>query len=177
MKSWAGQNAVRLAAVLLLAASLLCPSRSPAQPASRNATAKVSVGGEVPSPYVLNASEVAALPHRSVSVTDEKNRPAVYQGVAVVELLRRAGAPLGSQLRGPKMRLYVLVKGRDGYAAVFALPEFDPAFTDRIILLADRRDGHALESFEGPFRIIVPGEKRHARWVRQVTEIDVMSAK
>ena len=75
------------------------------------------------------------------------------------------------------MRLYVLVKARDGYAAVFALPEFDPGFTDRVILLADRRQGHALGVVEGPFRLIVPGEKRHARWVRQVTEIDLMSAK
>jgi hypothetical protein len=74
------------------------------------------------------------------------------------------------------MKLYVLVKARDGYAAVFALPEFDPGFTDTVILLADQRGGHSLDAVEGPFRIIVPGEKRHARWVRQVTELEVKSA-
>jgi len=51
---------------------------------------------------------------------------------------------------------------------VFALPELDPAFSDRIILLADRRDGKLLAGKEGPLRVIVPGEKRHARWIRQV---------
>ena len=51
------------------------------------------------------------------------------------------------------MRLYVLVKARDGYAAVFALPEFDVGFTDRVILLADRRQGHALRAVEGPLRL------------------------
>ena len=137
----------------------------------------VRVGGEVKNPFALTTGDIAALPHRSVSVADEKNGNEMYQGVAVVELLRRAGAPLGSELRGPKMRLYVLVKARDGYAAVFALPEFDAGFTDRVILLADRRQGQALGAGEGPLRLIVPGEKRRARWVRQVTDIEVMSAK
>ena len=54
---------------------------------------------------------------------------------------------------------------------VFALPELDPAFTDRVILLADKADGHLLDSNQGPFRIVVPGEKRMARWVRQVTTL------
>jgi DMSO/TMAO reductase YedYZ molybdopterin-dependent catalytic subunit len=117
------------------------------------------------------------MPHQSVSVTDEKNGHEVYQGVPVVDLLRRAGAPLGSALRGTKMRLYVLVKARDSYAVVFALTEFDPAFTDRTILLAYSKAGQALGSVEGPLRLVVPGDKRRARWVRQVTDIDVLPAK
>jgi hypothetical protein len=59
---------------------------------------------------------------------------------------------------------------------VFALPEFDPDFTDRVIILADRRDRHALAAKEGPFRQIVAGEKRHARWVREVTALDIEEA-
>ena len=50
-----------------------------------------------------------------------------------------------------------------GYRAVFALPELDPDFNDRVILLADRRDGQALSAKDGPLQIIVPGEKRHSR--------------
>ena len=38
-------------------------------------------------------------------------------------------------------------------AQVFALPEFDVGFTDRVILLADRRQGHALGAVEGPLRL------------------------
>jgi DMSO/TMAO reductase YedYZ molybdopterin-dependent catalytic subunit len=157
---------------------LFCASVSSAQPASQPAAANtVRVGGEVKNPLALTTGDIATMPHRSVTVADEKNGKEVYQGVAVVELLRRAGAPLGSELRGPKMRLYVLVKARDGYAAVFALPEFDAGFTDRVILLADRRQGQALGAVEGPLRLVVPGQKRRARWVRQVTDIEVMSAK
>ena len=65
------------------------------------------------------------------------------------------------------MALYLLVEATDGYRVVFALPELDPAFKDRAGLLADRRDGQPLAAAEGPLRLVVPGEKRHARWVRQ----------
>jgi hypothetical protein len=30
---------------------------------------------------------------------------------------------------------------------------------------------------EGPFRLVVAGEKRHARWVREVTALDIEEAK
>ena len=63
---------------------------------------------------------------------------------------------------------YVVVDAADGYQAVFAMAELDPALTDRVILLADRKGGQPLGAFEGPLRVIVPGEKRPARWVRQV---------
>jgi hypothetical protein len=69
--------------------------------------------------------------------------------------------------------MYLVVEAADGYRAVFALPELDPLFTDRVILLADRRDGKSLSEREGPLRIIVPGEKRPARWVRQVVALKV----
>jgi hypothetical protein len=65
--------------------------------------------------------------------------------------LELAGTPLGKELRGPKMNLYVTVKAADGYQAVFVLPEFDQGFTNRVIILADRRDGQPLSSREGPF--------------------------
>jgi DMSO/TMAO reductase YedYZ molybdopterin-dependent catalytic subunit len=162
---------------MTVAGLMLAAAISSAQSGASSAPAAViNINGEVAHPVTLRMADLAAIAHRSVSVTDEKQAQAQYRGVAVVDLLRRAGAPLGPALRGPKMRLYVLVKARDGYAAVFALAEFDPAFTDGVILLADQRDGHPLGTVEGPLRIIVPGEKRHARWVKQVTDIELRSA-
>lgn len=35
-------------------------------------------------------------------------------------------------------------------------------------ILALTRDGRALDSDSGPFQIVVPGEQRRARWVRQL---------
>jgi DMSO/TMAO reductase YedYZ molybdopterin-dependent catalytic subunit len=140
------------------------------------APASLRITGKVQRPLVIGESDLQALPRKRLTVTDEKGARVTYDGVPVVELLRRAEAPLGKRLRGLQMRLYLIVEASDGYQAVFALPEFDPDFTDRVIILADRRDGHALPSPEGPFRVIVEGEKRHARWVREVTALDVEQA-
>lgn len=74
------------------------------------------------------------------------------------------------------MRGVVLVDARDDYRVAFALTEFDPAFTDREILLADRVDGRPLDESTGPWQIVVPGEKRHARWVRMVKTVRVLDA-
>ena len=92
-------------------------------------------------------------------------------------MLQLAGVTLGAQLKGDNLTKYLLVQAADGYEAVFALPELDPAFTDRVLFLADQRDGQPLPDNEGPYRIVVPGEKRHARWVRQVVTLKVMFAK
>jgi DMSO/TMAO reductase YedYZ molybdopterin-dependent catalytic subunit len=133
----------------------------------------LKVNGELSSTLALSASDLAALPHRSVTVTDDQGAKAVYEGIPIVELLRRAGVPLGKELRGPKMTLCVVATASDGYRAAFTLAEFDPGFTDQVILLADRRDGKPLSAREGPLRIIVPLDKRHARWVREVSSLTV----
>ncbi|HTY55991.1 MAG TPA: hypothetical protein VMB26_12350, partial [Candidatus Binataceae bacterium] len=98
--------------------------------------ASVRVAGDVPHPKTFTATELATLPQQKLEVRDEKGTKEVYQGVALVELLRRAGAPLGKELRGPKMKLYIVVDARDGYQVVFALAELDPGFNDNVVLLA-----------------------------------------
>jgi hypothetical protein len=125
----------------------------------------------------VQQADLQALPRKRVSVTDDRGARVTYEGVPVVELLQRGGVPLGKRLRGAQMKFYVIVDAADGYQVVFALPEFDPGFTDRVILLADKRDGHPLLAPEGPFRIVVPGEKRHARWVREVIDLDIQQAR
>jgi len=69
------------------------------------------------------------------------------------------------------MALGVVAGAPDGYQVLFSLAEFDPAFSSRVIILADRRDGKPLDSHEGPLRIIVPGDKRGARWIRGINTL------
>jgi molybdopterin-dependent oxidoreductase-like protein protein len=140
------------------------------------AQASVRVTGKVERPLVVSEADLQTFPRKQLNVIDENGAHVTYDGVPMVELLQRAGAPLGKQLKGLSMRLFVIAEASDGYQAVFALPEFDPAFTDRAIILADRKNDKAMQSPEGPFRLIVEGEKRHARWVREVTALDVEQA-
>ncbi len=83
-------------------------------------------------------------------------------------LLSNTGVQLGDKLRGPRLTEVLIVEASDGYKVVFALAEIDPAFATREIILADKRDGKPLDAKEGPLRIVAPGDKRPARWVRQV---------
>lgn len=141
--------------------------------APATAEARLQVTGGVPGALTLSAAELAKLPRQTVRAKDHTGQEAEFAGVAVVEVLKQAGVKFGTELRGPALAQYLIVEASDGYRAVFALPELDPACTDRVVLLADRRDGKPLSSSEGPFRIVVPGEKRHARWVRQVKALKV----
>jgi len=135
------------------------------------------VSGEVPNHIELSLSDIAAFQRQTISVTDEKGNPAKYEGVPVEEILKKAGAPLGKELKGPNMAVGLIAGAPDGYRVLFSLTEFDAAFSDRVILLADRRDGKPLDNREGPLRLVVPGDKRHARWIRGVTTLEVFKGR
>lgn len=128
-------------------------------------------------PVVLSKDDFARLPRLEQRVKGHDGKESIYSGVALTELLGRVTAPLGSQLRGKALAHYLLVQATDGYQVVFALPELDSAFTKQVIFLADRRDGQPLSGDQGPYQVIVPNEEKHARWVRQVTVLKVLSAR
>ena len=121
----------------------------------------------------LNLSALGKLPRLRVRAADEKGAESAWEGTPLYEVLKAAGVKFGEALRGPALANYLLVEAADGYRVVFALPELDPAFSDRVFLLADRRDGKPMKEKEGRLRIVVPDEKRHARWVRQVTAMSL----
>jgi len=123
----------------------------------------------------LTTTDLSKLSRRSVRVTDH-GKEATFEGVPLGAVLRLAGVTFGEELRGKNLQLYLLVEAADGYKAVFALPELDLAFSDSMILIADRRDGKPLSGEEGRLRVVVPHEKRHARWVRQVVSLNIKRA-
>jgi DMSO/TMAO reductase YedYZ molybdopterin-dependent catalytic subunit len=133
----------------------------------------LTVGGEVPHPLKLSVADLAKLPRQTVTARDHDGKMASFEGFPLVDILRLAGMEFGEKLRGKSLASFLVVEAADGYRAVFALPEFDPAFTEPTILLVDRRDGKALSEAEGQWRIVVPSEKRQARWVRQVVALTV----
>lgn len=128
-------------------------------------------------PAVLSVTDFSKFPRIEQRVKGHDGKESVYSGVALTELLSRVNAPLGSQLRGKALSQYLLIRSTDGYRVIFALPELDSAFTKQVIFLADRRDGQPFSGDQGPYQVIVPDERTHARWIRQVTVLEILSAK
>jgi len=123
---------------------------------------------------ILSRADLEALPHVKVTASDHSSSAVTFEGVTVRSVLEKAGVTFGESLKGKRLASCLLVEAADGYRAVIALPELDPAFTERQILLALMRDGKPLQEKEGPYRIIIPDEKRMARWVRQVTTLKIV---
>jgi len=124
----------------------------------------------------FTAAEIAALPHVSVQVSDH-GTSAQFEGVPLHVVLPAAGIKLEQEMRGPRMAEVLVVEATDNYKVVFALAELDPAFATREIILADKRDGKPLDAREGPFRVVAPGDKRPARWIRNATSMRIVAVK
>ena len=124
---------------------------------------------------VLSRTDIEALPHVKVTASEHSSGPIAFEGVTVKSVLEKAGVSFGESLKGKRLSSCLLVEAADGYQVVIALPELDSAFTDKQTLLVFSRDGKPLVDKEGPYRIVIPDEKRMARWVRQVTTLKIVS--
>ena len=154
----------RCLVLCLLAAGIL---------AAQSPESAVQVTGAVKQPLTLTADELGKMPRASVK-TVSNGMETVYEGVWLHDVLKRAGVPLGSELRGKALATYVLASAEDGYQVVFSLGELDPSFIDNEILLADTANGKALFGAQGRFRLVVPHDKPGARSVRLLTKIEVV---
>lgn len=117
----------------------------------------------------LTRADIAAMPHIKITTGD-----ATFEGVELSAVLEKGRIELGDTLRGKRMVSCLLVEAADGYRVVIALPEIDPAFSEKRFILAFLKDGKSLDAKEGPYRIVIPDEKRMARWVKQVTRLKIV---
>lgn len=152
----------------LLLVAVLCLQT---QAAARTGT--LVIAGDVTKPGTFTPADLRALPRTSVKIQEE-GRAVTYDGVLVGELLKRAGAPLGGDLRGNALATYVIASANDGYQVLFSLAELDPALTSNDIIVADSVDGKPLFDYQGPLRIVVPRDTRAARSVRMLERLEVV---
>lgn len=124
----------------------------------------------------LSVSDFRALPHIRVTFhNSHTNAEETYSGVRLADLLAKLGAPLGSELRGQALANYVVATGSDGYKAVLALGEVDPSFHPGEVIVADAMNGKPLDEHSGPFKLVVTEDKRPARSVRNLMNIELAS--
>ena len=123
---------------------------------------------------ILSRADLERLPHVKLQATVH-DVPATFEGVTLRAVLEQAHVEFGEALKGKRLAFCLVAEAADGYRIVIALPEMDPAFTDKQIILAFLKDGKPLDEKEGPYRIVIPDEKRHARWIRQLTVLKIVN--
>lgn len=122
---------------------------------------------------VVTLADLAALPAVPVTATfSTEHGPFTgkFEGPLLWTVLEHAGAVDPAKPRD-QVRLTVLITGRDGYTAVLALGEVSPEFEAKQVIVAERMDGQDLPL--GHVRLVVPGDKRGGRSVRDVASIVV----
>jgi DMSO/TMAO reductase YedYZ molybdopterin-dependent catalytic subunit len=161
-------------AVLLVGLSSISLAQDHAKSSVSTGPSEVKIGGMVTTPFVVTAEDLKKMPRKTISVENaHAKKTEVYEGVLLAALLLKAGVPHGEQLRGAAMTSYVLVEAADDYRVVFSLAELDSSFQDSDVLLADTMDGKPLTPDQGPFKLVVPQEKRPARWIKMVKSVTV----
>ncbi len=159
-------------ALLLTSGAATRAQSSAAAPASG---AALTVGGDVANSLTLSLDALKSMPRKTVHVKNEHaQEEEAYEGVPLAAILKQAGVPQGGQIRGKVMATYVLAQGGDGYQVLFSLPELDSDFEDSDVLVADTMGGKPINDKVGPLRLVVPHDKRPARWVRMLTGIKVV---
>ena len=123
----------------------------------------------------LSASDISKLPQQTVKVMDH-GTPATFEGVLLTDVLSKVDLPVGEKFHNTGASYYLVVGAQDGYLAVFAWAELDSTFMDKSVYVVTSRDGKPLSGNDGPFELVVPDEKRGARWVRQVTTLRIRQA-
>jgi DMSO/TMAO reductase YedYZ molybdopterin-dependent catalytic subunit len=136
----------------------------------------LAVTGLVEHELHVTQVELAQMPTVHVKATDHDKLQHDFEGVPLQSLLARAGIASGKQLRGAHMRDYLLASAQDGYAVVFSMAEIDPGLADAQVLVVFKQDGKPLPEGQGPIRLVVPGDKRPARWIRMLRSLTVLAS-
>jgi len=136
--------------------------------------AKLAIAGDVSTPLALSTSDLDAMPRQTVEVTEQDGTKTIYEGVALQDVLKKAGIAFGKELRGKALSGYVLAEAKDGYQVAFSLGELDPDLGGERAIVADMRNGKPLFEYQGPFRLEIPGDKEGARSVRMLEKLEVV---
>jgi DMSO/TMAO reductase YedYZ molybdopterin-dependent catalytic subunit len=164
-----------LAGIFLLAAfSCWFASAQTTTPSAPSPELSLTIRGDIAETLVLKIADLAQLPRETVAVTDQDGAQVNYEGIPLREVLKRAGVPLGKELRGKALASYIIAKAHDGYQVVFSLGELGTDFGNESIMVADKRDGKPLFGYQGPLRLVCPNDKAGARSVRMLETIELV---
>ena len=128
------------------------------------------VVGAVGKPRVWSAAQLAKeLPAevRTISYT-LKGAAHTAHAVPLWAVVQAEQPQINPQIKRHLLQFVATVQGCDGYTVDFTLGEISPDFGANAVWV---EDGKPLPEDAGPVEILVPGDKRAARWVHGVSAI------
>jgi hypothetical protein len=152
-------------ATALLGLVLVAPAS-----AAPDAPDGIAIDGHAEHALHLSIADLKALPQSAVDVTFATGhgpQTGHYSGALLWDVVQKAGI---ADEAGAKAKHHLqhalLVTGRDGYAVAVAIGEIDPEFEGKSVVLA-------IDDTAAGVRMVVPGDKRGGRDVRDVVRIDI----
>ena len=133
----------------------------------------LSLGGKLQHPQQFDLDRLRALPSQQVQVSFQSERGAQemrFTGVSLWALLGEAGGLADSE-KGAALHHTIKISAKDDYWVVISTGEIAPDFGGKPAMVAYQRDDEAPGA--SGFRLVMPGDKRGGRFVRDVVAIDV----
>lgn len=129
--------------------------------------------GAVQRPLTFSAAELRGMPatEQSWKRSGETHR---VRGADLLALVDRAGLKEDPAVKNHRVRFAVVARGWDGYEAVLSLGELMPGIGGKTAVVACEQDGKPLAEREGPFKLIVGGDKAPTRSIWGLTELRVV---
>ena len=133
----------------------------------------ISVTGLVARPLTITLKDLERLPHTSLTVRvvdpDGRHRVHFFTGVALRDLLALAKPQTAGGVDN-STRGFVTVSGVNGDSAIVSLPEIEPNFNGKQVLVAYLIDARLLQS-QGMAELVVPEDATRGRFITGITRI------
>ena len=121
----------------------------------------------------LSVADLEKMPQKTVTVMNGHTKAQEsYSGVMLSDLLARYGVMFEGDGMRRVYHSYLRATGTDGYWVLYSGSEVQGAMHNADVLVAIRKDGKPLGD-AGHIMLVASGDKRPARWVRNLISISM----
>jgi hypothetical protein len=141
-------------------------------PAAPSTSLALSIDGKV---TTLSVADLQAMPQKTLTVHNEHTKKdETYTGVSLPALLAKYGAPFDKAGEKKIFHSYLRVEGTDHYFVLYSGSEVQSEIHNAEVLVALSIDGKPLGE-DGQIKLVASGDKRPARWVRNLSGITLVT--
>jgi hypothetical protein len=144
----------------------------PVKPAVVSQSLTISVDGKS---LTFTPAQLQAMPQRSVVVENSHiHNTEAYTGVGIDDLLAKFGIRMDNGGAQKVYHSYVRAEGTDHYFVIYSASELQPSLHSGDALIALSLNGKPLGE-QGAFKLVLEGEKKPARWVRNLASLTLVT--